>query len=242
MPNLESRHRSWSSPDDERWAHFLRVPSMVCVVSALWIGGIIAPSGAMAGTLDDVRARGMLICGVSEGLPGFSEKDSSGVWQGFDVDFCRAVAAAVFGDITKVEYRPLSADARFEALKDRRIDLLSRNSTWTMSRDLELGLEFAGISYFDGQGFLLPAVLWGNKSASAWWRHNLRRHGDDFRKKCVGIFSKPQSESLLPDIHGARASARGIRREEMRRLYRRSLRFGGGEVLAVRARGPRHSA
>jgi general L-amino acid transport system substrate-binding protein len=74
--------------------------------------------------LEDVRARGTLICGVSEGLPGFSEKDSSGVWRGFDVDFCKAVAAAVFGDVTKVEYRPFSAEARFEALKDRRIDLL----------------------------------------------------------------------------------------------------------------------
>ncbi|MGB7658071.1 MAG: transporter substrate-binding domain-containing protein, partial [Pseudolabrys sp.] len=158
MPNLDSRHRRWSSPDEERWTRFLHAASTVCVASALWIGGIIAPSSAMAGTLDDVRARGTLICGVSEGLPGFSEKDSSGVWRGFDVDFCKAVAAVVFGDITKVEYRPLSAEARFEALKDRRIDLLSRNTTWTMSRDLELGLEFAGISYFDGQGFLLPAL------------------------------------------------------------------------------------
>jgi general L-amino acid transport system substrate-binding protein len=118
-----------------------------------------ALGGAAAGTLEEVRARGRLICGVSEGLPGFSEKDGSGVWQGFDVDFCKAVAGAVLGDTGKVEYQPLSADARFGALKDRRIDLLSRNTTWTMSRDLEGGLEFAGISYFDGQGFLVPALL-----------------------------------------------------------------------------------
>jgi general L-amino acid transport system substrate-binding protein len=158
MPNLESRYRFRSDRDQERWTRSLHFASMVWVASALWISGIIAPSSTIAGTLDDVRARGTLICGVSEGLPGFSEKDSSGVWRGFDVDFCKAVAAAVLGDITKIEYRPLSAEARFEALKDRRIDLLSRNSTWTMSRDLELGLEFAGISYFDGQGFLLPAL------------------------------------------------------------------------------------
>jgi len=158
MPNLESRLRCRSNPDQELRTRSLHVASTVCVASVLWIGGIIAPSSTIAGTLDDVRARGVLICGVSEGLPGFSEKDSSGVWRGFDVDFCKAVAAAVFGDITKVEYRPLSAETRFEALKDRRIDLLSRNSTWTMSRELELGLEFAGISYFDGQGFLLPAL------------------------------------------------------------------------------------
>jgi len=131
---------------------------MVCFTSALWIGVVTAPFSTIAGTLDDVRTRGRLVCGVSEGLPGFSEKDGSGVWRGFDVDFCKAVAAVVFGDVTKVEYRPLSAEARFEALKGRRIDLLSRNSTWTMSRELELGLQFAGISYFDGQGFLLPAL------------------------------------------------------------------------------------
>ena len=119
---------------------------------------IAAINCASADTLDDVRARKQLICGVSEGLPGFSEKQGSGNWRGFDVDFCRAVAGAVLGDASKVEYRPLSAEKRFDALKNREIDLLSRNSTWTMSRDLELGLAFAGVSYFDGQGFLVPAI------------------------------------------------------------------------------------
>jgi general L-amino acid transport system substrate-binding protein len=116
-------------------------------------------TGAAASTLDDVRARDKLICGVSEGLPGFSEKNTSGVWRGFDVDFCKAVAGAALGDIAKVEYVPLSSETRFHALQDHRIDLLSRNSTWTMSRDLELGIEFAGISYFDGQGFLVPTLF-----------------------------------------------------------------------------------
>jgi len=120
---------------------------------------VAAPKIASAGTLDDVRARNKLICGVSEGLPGFSEKNQAGAWHGFDVDFCKAVAGAVLGDVSKVEYRRLSAEARFEALKKSQIDLLSRNSTWTMSRELELGLEFAGISYFDGQGFLIPAIF-----------------------------------------------------------------------------------
>jgi general L-amino acid transport system substrate-binding protein len=101
----------------------------------------------------------MLICGVSEGLPGFSERDTSGAWHGFDVDFCKAVAGAVLGEVGKVEYRPLSAENRFDALKNGEIDLLSRNSTWTMSRDLGLGVAFAGISYFDGQGFLMPALV-----------------------------------------------------------------------------------
>jgi general L-amino acid transport system substrate-binding protein len=157
-PNLESRNHCWSGPHVECQTRFSRIASVVCFASTLWISGVTAPSSTIAGTLDDVRARGTLICGVSEGLPGFSEKDGSGVWRGFDVDFCKAIAAAVFGDVAKVEYRPLSAEARFDALKSRRIDLLSRNSTWTMSRELELGLEFAGVSYFDGQGFLLPAL------------------------------------------------------------------------------------
>src|SRR5262245_53575929 len=141
-PNLESRDRCWSRPRAWGQTCFSRVASIVCFASTLWISGVTAPSSTIAGTLDDVRARGTLICGVSEGLPGFSEKDGSGIWRGFDVDFCKAIAAAVLGDTAKVEYVPLTADVRFNALTDRRIDLLSRNSTWTMSRDLELGLEF----------------------------------------------------------------------------------------------------
>ena len=139
--------------------HILTRFFAVCAVGVFFIESFVVSLSAAAGTLDDVRTRNKLICGVSEGLPGFSEKDGSGVWRGFDVDFCKAVAAAVLGDTTKVEYVPLTADVRFNALTDRRIDLLSRNSTWTMSRDLELGLEFVGISYFDGQGFLVPTLL-----------------------------------------------------------------------------------
>ncbi len=112
---------------------------------------------ADAGTLDDVRARGTLVCGVSDGLPGFSTRSPDGDWSGFDVDICHAVAAAALGDPTAVEYVPLSAAARFDALKAGKIDVLSRNSTWTMSRDLG-GLEFAGIAYYDGQGFMSHAV------------------------------------------------------------------------------------
>jgi general L-amino acid transport system substrate-binding protein len=125
-------------------------------MTVLVIGSAL--SAASAGTLDDVRARGKLICGVSEGLPGFSSPDESGAWTGFDVDFCKAVAATALGDAAKVDYVPLSATARFDALKNGEVDLLSRNSTWTMSRDLGLGLEFAGIDYYDGQGFMVHAV------------------------------------------------------------------------------------
>ncbi|MCB1487408.1 MAG: amino acid ABC transporter substrate-binding protein [Bauldia sp.] len=123
--------------------------------------GVVATQGigtASASTLDDVRGRDKLICGISEGLAGFSDKDQAGNWYGFDVDFCRAVAAAVLGDPAKVDYVQLSATDRFKALTDGKIDLLSRNSTWTMSRDLDLGIDFAGVAYYDGQGFLAHAV------------------------------------------------------------------------------------
>jgi len=118
-------------------------------------GAPAGPSAAAGATLDTVRARGYLQCGVSQGLPGFSNPNDKGVWSGIDVDFCKAVAAAVFGDPAKVKYRPLSAKDRFTALQSGEIDLLSRNTTWTMSRDTSLGFDFAGIIYYDGQGFLV---------------------------------------------------------------------------------------
>jgi general L-amino acid transport system substrate-binding protein len=116
----------------------------------------LAPAGrASAQTLKAVKDRGMLNCGVSEGLYGFSSRDDKGAWSGFDVDMCRAIAAAIFNDATKVNFTPLDASARFRALQQGSIDVLSRNSTWTMSRETELGLIFTGVTYYDGQGFLL---------------------------------------------------------------------------------------
>ncbi|HEY9213945.1 MAG TPA: amino acid ABC transporter substrate-binding protein [Ancylobacter sp.] len=128
---------------------------------ALAIAGVLlaAPtmmSFAHADTLADVKARGTLKCGVSQGLAGFSAPDDKGVWKGFDVDMCRAVAAAIFDDASKVEFVPLSADARFPALQKGEIDVLSRNSTWTLSREADLKLLFAAVSYYDGQGFMVP--------------------------------------------------------------------------------------
>jgi general L-amino acid transport system substrate-binding protein len=110
---------------------------------------------AWSQTLEAVKERGTLNCGVSQGLLGFSSIDDKNAWTGFDVDFCRAVAAAIFGDPAKVTFLPLDAGARFMALQSKKIDVLSRNSTWTMSRESSLGLIFAGVAYYDGQGFLL---------------------------------------------------------------------------------------
>jgi len=118
-----------------------------------------AAASSSAATLAEVKARGDLRCGVNIGLAGFSAPDDKGAWRGLDVDFCRAVASAIFKDPTKVQFVPLSAKERFTALQSGEIDLLSRNTTWTMSRDTEQGLAFVGITYYDGQGFLVRKSL-----------------------------------------------------------------------------------
>jgi len=117
-----------------------------------------------AGTLDDVKARGSVNCGVSTGLAGFSQKDEKGEWSGLDVDVCRAVAAATLGDASKVKFKPLTAKERFTALASGEIDMLSRNTTWTHTRDTSLGINFAGTNYYDGASFMVMKDL-GVKSA-----------------------------------------------------------------------------
>ena len=128
------------------------------------IAGVALASNAMAdghvgSTLEAVQAKGFIQCGVSQGLPGFSNADDSGNWTGLDVDLCRAVAAAVFGDASKVKFSPLSAKQRFTALSSGEVEILSRNTTWTMTRDTQLGLNFAGVNYYDGQGMMVPKSL-----------------------------------------------------------------------------------
>jgi general L-amino acid transport system substrate-binding protein len=114
---------------------------------------------AHASTLDDVKARGKLLCGVNTGLLGFATTDATGAWAGFDVDFCRAVAAAVLGDAAKVEFVPLSTQDRFDKLGSGAIDVLARNTTWTMERETKFPLRFVGLNYMDGQGFLVAKAL-----------------------------------------------------------------------------------
>ena len=128
------------------------------------VAALAVASVAQAGTLEDVRAKGFVQCGVSQGLPGFSNPDDQGNWAGIDVDLCRAVAAAVFGDANAVKYTPLSAKQRFTALSSGEIDILSRNTTWTMTRDTQLGLNFAGVNYYDGQGMMVPTALGVNSA------------------------------------------------------------------------------
>lgn len=116
-------------------------------------------SHVQADTLDDVKKAGVVKCGVSTGLAGFSQKDEKGNWSGLDVDVCRGIAAAVLGDASKVSYKPLTAKERFTALQSGEIDVLSRNTTWTLTRDVSLGLNFAGTIYYDGAGFMVSKKL-----------------------------------------------------------------------------------
>ncbi len=120
-----------------------------------------APAAAApaAATLDAIRARGTLVCGVNTGLAGFAAPDSQGVWRGFDVDYCRAVAIALFGDPNRVRFVPTTAQVRFTALQSGEVDMLSRNTTWTFSRDTSLGFDFTGINFYDGQGFMVKRAL-----------------------------------------------------------------------------------
>ena len=125
---------------------------------------LLVAGAAHAATLDDIKKAGALNCGVSQGLPGFSNPDDKGSWTGIDVDYCKALAAAVLGDANKVKFVPLSAKVRFTALQSGEIDVLSRNTTWTFTRDTNLGLNFSGVLYYDGQGFMVRKKL-GVKSA-----------------------------------------------------------------------------
>ncbi len=135
---------------------------MMKLANKLALGGLLAAGAltvlpAHAGkNLDTIKQRGQVICGVNTGLAGFSAADSQGNWSGLDVDICRAIAAATLGDGTKVRFVPLNAQQRFTALQSGEIDVLSRNTTWTLTRDASLGMHFTGVTYYDGQGFMVP--------------------------------------------------------------------------------------
>jgi len=131
----------------------LAAASMLFVVACDQQGG--KQSKGKSKTLKNTQSKGFVRCGVSQGLPGFSNADAAGNWTGVDVDVCRAVAAAVLGDASKVKYTPLSAKERFTALTSGEIDILSRNTTWTLSRDADLGVTFVGVNFYDGQGFMV---------------------------------------------------------------------------------------
>jgi general L-amino acid transport system substrate-binding protein len=140
----------------------MNVKSILAATAAA--GFMTVASVATAGILDDVKKKGFIQCGVNTGLAGFSAPNDKGKWEGFDVDFCRAMSAAIFGNADKVKYTPLTSKERFTALQSGEVDVLARNTTWTFTRDVKLGLEFIGSNYTDGQGFMVRKSL-GVKSS-----------------------------------------------------------------------------
>jgi general L-amino acid transport system substrate-binding protein len=132
-----------------------QLTSLVAMVAVLFAFTTETMAAKKSKTLKNTQKIGFVRCGVSQGLPGFSNADAAGNWTGVDVDVCRAVAAAVLGDANKVKFTPLSAKERFTALTSGEIDILSRNTTWTLSRDADIGLTFVGVNFYDGQGFMV---------------------------------------------------------------------------------------
>lgn len=129
------------------------------ILPAVLLLGLISPLAHAGKTVDAIKQRGTIQCGVSTGVAGFSLPDSKGHWSGMDVDICRAIAAAMLGSPDKVSFVPLSSQQRFSALQSGEVDLLARNTSWTLTRDTSLGLSFTGVTYYDGQGFLVPKKL-----------------------------------------------------------------------------------
>src|SRR5271166_6227809 len=135
-----------------------------CVIAAAVTAAAITYVRYDTKTLKRTRNRDAVLCGVNPGLPGFASADAKGHWSGFDVDFCRAIAAAIFDDPGKVKFIPLDTGERFTELQKRKVDVLSRNSTWNMSRETNYGLHFAAVSYYDGQGFMVPKARHADSS------------------------------------------------------------------------------
>ena len=133
-----------------------KTPAMTTLAALVALAATVATTPALAGkTLDTIKQRGQLVCGTNPSLPGFASADSQGNWSGLDVDICKAVAATVLSDAGKIKWVPLNAAQRFAALQAGEVDVLSRNTTWTLTRDASLGLHFTGTTYYDGQGFMV---------------------------------------------------------------------------------------
>ena len=176
---------------------------------ALLAAGVMAAVPAHAGkTLDAIKARGQVVCGVNTGLAGFSAADSQGNWAGLDVDVCKAIAAAVLGDGKQVKWVPLTAQQRFTALQSGEIDILSRNTTWTLTRDASLGLTFTGTTYYDGQGFMVP-VKSKIKSAKAMKGATVCVQSGTTTEKNLTDFSRANKLDLKPIVFEKQEAATG---------------------------------
>jgi general L-amino acid transport system substrate-binding protein len=163
---------------------------------------------AQATTLEDVTKRGKLVCGVNTGLAGFAAPNDQGQWSGLDIDLCKAIAAAVLGDAGKVDYKPLNAEQRFTALQSGEVDVLARNSTWTLSRDTQLGLDFVAVNYYDGQGFMVRKEA-GVKSALDLKGATVCVQEGTTTEKNLGDFDKANNLGLQPVKFKESDQARG---------------------------------
>ena len=178
-------------------------------ISAALAAAALAAAPAFAGkTLDTIKSRGQLVCGVNTGLAGFSAADSQGKWTGLDVDVCRAIAAAVLNDGEKVKYVPLTAQQRFTALQSGEIDILSRNTTWTLTRDASLGLHFTGTTYYDGQGFMVP-VKAKLKSAKGLKNATVCVQSGTTTEKNLTDFSRTNKLNIKPIVFEKQEAATG---------------------------------
>ena len=175
---------------------------------------------AQAGpTFDKVKQAGQVVCGVNTGLAGFAQPDNQGHYTGLDVDICRALAAALFGDATKVKYVPLTAQQRFTALQSGEVDVLSRNTTWTLQRDTDLGLNFTAVVYYDGQGFMVAKKLGGQKRQGTKWRHDLRAARDHDGAQPRRLLSRQQDRIQTGRDREARRSRERVLFRTLRRLH-----------------------
>ena len=176
--------------------------------AAVAAGTLVALPAHAGKTLDAIKSRGQLVCGVNTSLAGFSQADSSGKWTGLDVDVCRAIAAAVLGDAEKIKYVPLNAQQRFTALQSGEVDVLSRNTTFTLTRDASLGLHMTVVTYYDGQGFIVPAKS-KMKSAKQLKNQTVCVQSGTTTEKNLTDFSKANNLNIKPVVFEKQEAATG---------------------------------
>ena len=186
-----------------------KTPLSRLALGALLAAGALTSLPAFAGkTIDAIKARGQLVCGVNTGLAGFSAADSAGNWTGLDVDICKAIAASLLGDASKVKWVPLTAQQRFTALQSGEVDILSRNTTWTLTRDASLGMSFTGVTYYDGQGFMVP-VKGKLKSAKALKGATVCVQSGTTTEKNLTDFSRANNLGIKPVVFEKLEAANG---------------------------------
>ena len=213
---------------------------------AFWAAAaLVAMSGtasAQQKTLDAVKQRGQLVCGVNVGLAGFSAPDDKGAWSGLDVDYCKAIAAAVLGDASKVRYVATTTKERFTALQSRELDVLARNTTWTLNRDSKQGLSFVGVNYYDGQGFIVKKSANVKVGQGAVGRHRLRAERHHHRAQPRRLLPRQQAAVQDAGVREGGRGAQGLPGRPLRLLHHRRVGPLLGAPADGQARRPHRAA